>query len=59
MTIVECEVCGSWTIVSELPRNNICNVCLYQGGLFIQTEQNYIKKKALMQSENNERKTNV
>lgn len=53
MVIVECEICGSWTIASELSRNNICNVCLYQGGLFIQTEPNDIQKKALMESENN------
>lgn len=38
MSIIECECCGSWTAVSELPLNNICPVCLNQGSLFIQTD---------------------
>jgi hypothetical protein len=53
MPIIECEICDSWTVVSELPRNNICPVCLHQGSLFIQTKPNDIQKKALKECKNN------
>lgn len=32
---IECEICGSYALLEEAPRNNICPVCLHTGSLFI------------------------
>lgn len=34
--IIECEMCGSATIMDKAPRNNYCPICLHIGSLFIQ-----------------------
>jgi hypothetical protein len=34
--IIECEICGAWTIMDEPPKNKHCPVCGSFGSLFIQ-----------------------
>jgi hypothetical protein len=36
--IIECEICGSSTLMDKPPLNNICPICLTIGSLFIQTK---------------------
>lgn len=58
MYVIECEICGSWTVMDELPKNKYCPICCSGGSLFVQQNPSEEQKKAqesgMPQAEKNE-----